>query len=81
MKITVSTTIMPDLPDHREVEAETTLDAVRAVLGTDEAKARWLRCRAKGGGSIVISAFEKRVKEQPGSQSPATTNQGGLELR
>lgn len=79
MKILVSVTFTPDMPEHRTVEAESTLDAVRSALASEEASRRFARCVAKGGGSIVISAFAARGKEAPGSVSRAPM-EGGLAL-
>lgn len=74
MRVTVSITFTPDLPEHRTVEAESTFEAVRAILNDAETSERFERALKKGGGcAIVISAFPAREKNhERGSLTRAT---------
>ena len=78
MRVKVSTTISPELPEHRTVDADSTLEAVRRVLGSKECDAIFERCKRKGGGSIVISAFPARENTDATQRVP--TPSGGLKL-
>lgn len=62
MRVTVSITFTPDLPEHRTLDAESTFDAMARVLGEPDTRERFERCKRKGGGNIVISAFSARAQ-------------------
>lgn len=89
MKIKVSTSITPALPEHRTLEAESVMEAVRMVVMGEAMETRFMRCVAAGGGSIVISAFAAKDKPEFGdgrkttdaAQRGVLATGGQLELR
>lgn len=69
MRVKVSITISPAMPDHRMVEAQSTLEAVRAVLNSDDTAEWFERMAKKGGGSIIISSFTPNRKAESPSHN------------
>lgn len=79
MRVTVSITFSPDLPEHRTVEAESTFEAVRSILAEEDTQQRFSKCVRKGGGNVVISAFPARpqVDYKLHSATASRTTVGG----